>query len=94
MIWNAILILSLLLLGLCLPPLLYTLFTHKEIKRGFTPWRIVNRYRLDKIEGKNNKPYGFTMFCGKQGSGKTYSAVQYALDICNKYNALLVSNTP
>lgn len=46
------------------------------------------------MQNKNCKAFGFTMFCGKQGSGKTYSAVQYALDICRKQGALLVSNTP
>lgn len=93
MIYRLLLVLSVFALWCCMPPMLYTLITKKEIK-GFKIWRVLGRYRLDCIENKNKKPFGFAMFVGKQGSGKTYSAVQYALDICNKHGALLVSNTP
>lgn len=77
------------------PPLLFTLLTKREINNKCPAvWRAVNRYRLDQMQGKNKLSYGFTMFCGKQGGGKTYSAVQYSLDICRREGALLVSNTP
>lgn len=39
------------------------------------------------------KPEGLTIFCGSQGSGKTYSAVKYVLDLINKYpKSKLVTN--
>lgn len=38
-------------------------------------------------------PEGLTIFCGGQGSGKTYSAVKYVLDLIRKYpKSKLVTN--
>lgn len=76
-----------------LVPFVYTVIRKKEY---FTIklWRFINRFTLDRIEKVNSGIYGFTLFCGRQGAGKTYCAVQYAVDLCKKNKALLVSNTP
>lgn len=54
-----------------------------------------NNY-LIKDNGKINPPafpyYGIIGFCGKQGSGKTYSAVKLTKDLYDKYNILVISN--
>lgn len=51
---------------------------------------------LIKDNGKINPPafpyYGIIGFCGKQGSGKTYSAVKLTKDLYDKYNILVISN--
>lgn len=76
-------------------PLIYTLVKKKEIKqKNLFLAKLINRYTLDKLTLPKNKIYGFSLFCGKQGGGKTYSAVKYCYDICKKNKALLVSNTP
>ena len=74
-------------------PIIITLIKKKE---DFTIklWRFLNRYTLDRIEHLNKGIYGFTLFCGRQGAGKTYCAVEYAVDLCKKNKLLLVSNTP
>lgn len=76
-----------------LVPIIYTVIKKKEY---FTIklWRFLNRFTLDRIQKLNNGVYGFTLFCGRQGGGKTYCAIEYAVDICKKNKALLVSNTP
>lgn len=71
-----------------------TRITKKELCKGGSIYRLINRCVLDDIEGKKCKVYGFTLFCGKQGGGKTYSAVKYCYDLAVKHNALLVSNIP
>lgn len=54
-----------------------------------------NNYWI-KDNGKVNPPtfpyYGIIGFCGKQGSGKTYSAVKLTKDLFDKYNILVLSN--
>ena len=52
--------------------------------------RLVNRYVLDQIRAFGKYKYGLWLFCGKQGGGKTYSAVDYALKLSEGNN--LISN--
>ena len=76
-------------------PLIYTLVKKKEIKqKNLFISRLINRYALDVLTLPKNRIYGFSLFCGKQGGGKTYSAVKYCVDLCRKYKVVLVSNTP
>ena len=91
-----ILIISLIFvfLGLFVYPVLYSIIAKKEVKEENFIIRFINRLTLDRLNSKHNKIYGFTLFCGKQGGGKTYSAVKYCYDLCKKYGSLLVSNTP
>lgn len=62
----------------------------------FTIWifRLLERITLDRIKEKNESCFGFTLFCGRQGGGKTYSAVEYSVNLAKKYKGLLLSNTP
>lgn len=76
-------------------PLVYTLIAKKEISEKMPfMMRFVNRIILDRINIKHKLIYGFTLFVGRQGGGKTYSAVQYCYDLCQKNKSLLLSNTP
>lgn len=54
-----------------------------------------NNYWI-KDNGKINPPafpyYGIIGFCGKQGSGKTYSAVKLTKELYDNYNILVMSN--
>lgn len=54
-----------------------------------------NNYCI-KGNGKINPPafpyYGMIGFCGRQGSGKTYSAVKITKDLYDSYNILVLSN--
>lgn len=60
--------------------IIYTLIKKKELKR-FPIWcRLVNRLLLDKYNNGQHYTFGFRLYCGKQGSGKTYSAVKKALE--------------
>lgn len=95
-------ILSILLCGLLsvflfiLPVFIYTFISKKEIKQNYTKiWRFINRYFLDRINKVNqNLCFGFTLFCGRQGGGKTYSAVDYCINIAKKHKSIFISNTP
>lgn len=76
-------------------PVIYTIISKKELgAKNLFIVRLINRYTLDRLTLPKNKIYGFSLFCGKQGGGKTYSAVKYCYDICKKSKAVLVSNTP
>lgn len=76
-------------------PLIYTFISKKELgAKNLFIIRLINRYTLDRLTLPKNKIYGFSLFCGKQGGGKTYSAVKYCYDLCKKSKAVLVSNTP
>ncbi len=76
-----------------LVPTIYTVIFKKE---NFTIklWKLINRIILDTFDNKIHKYYGFVLFCGRQGGGKTYSAVKYCYDLANKSGGLIVSNTP
>lgn len=76
-----------------LVPTIYTVIIKKE---SFTikAWRLINRIILDSYDKKIHRYFGFTLFCGKQGGGKTYSAVKYCYDLAKRSGGLLVSNTP
>lgn len=40
-------------------------------------------------------PFGITVFCGKQGSGKSMSAIHYMQDLARRFpKCIFVSNTP
>lgn len=93
MMWVGILSCLLVFLFSLLFVCIYTRITNKECK-GLLLYKLINRIVLDSKNNKNCKVYGFTLFCGKQGGGKTYSAVKYAYDLAVKHNALLVSNIP
>lgn len=69
-------------------------FKRTEFKYGVGISRFINRFLLDKMDSKNNKVYGFTLFCGRQGGGKTYSAVKYICELVRKYNCKVITNTP
>ena len=75
-------------------PCACTLISKKEFTKLPIICRFVNRLTLDIIAKNPPRIHGFTLFCGKQGGGKTYCAVSYAYDICKKYGATLLSNTP
>lgn len=72
---------------------IWTRITNRECK-GAGLYRLINQCVLDDNKGKICQVYGFTLFCGKQGGGKTYSAVKYCYDMAVKHDALLVSNIP
>lgn len=45
------------------------------------------------VDKKQNKfPFGIYFFCGRQGAGKTISAVKYIKDLQKKYDCLVFSN--
>ena len=54
-----------------------------------------NNYWI-KDNGKSNPPvfpyFGIIGFCGKQGSGKTYSAVKLTKQLSDNYNIRVLSN--
>ena len=81
---------------LCLMiPFILTMIVKKEFSEKVPIIiRFINRLVLDKITLKHKKIYGFTLFCGHQGGGKTYSAVKYCYEIAKANKSLLVSNTP
>lgn len=69
----------------------------KALKNSLDPFGLfaVLKYKYDDL--KNNpthfRTFGTCVFCGAQGEGKTLSATQYILKICEKYpRAILVSN--
>ena len=51
------------------------------------------KIQFDKEHPYYFKPFGTCIFCGAQGYGKTLSAVQYVINIMEKYpRAVIVSN--
>lgn len=66
----------------------------RELRRAPALCRFINRVLLDVFEKRGNKVYGFTLFCGVQGGGKTYSAVEYIDKLVQKYHCTVISNTP
>lgn len=44
------------------------------------------------VDCENDFPTGLICFCGRQGAGKTISAVNYILELQNKFNFILYSN--
>lgn len=75
--------------------IIYTLIKKKEISEKMPFFlRFLNRFILDKFIIKHKMIYGFTLFVGSQGGGKTYSAVRYCYELCKKNGSLLLSNTP
>lgn len=77
-----------------LVPYICTVIRKKEFNFSFKTYQFINRFTLDKITNKRLELFGFSLFCGRQGGGKTYSAINYAVELAKKYNGLLVSNTP
>lgn len=75
-------------------PVIDTLVSKTELKYSFKIWRFLNRFIMDKYVDKKTWVHGFTLFCGSQGGGKTYCAVDYCVKLAKKYGGLLVSNTP
>lgn len=75
-------------------PIVQSIIEKSEIHYSNDIWKFINRLTLDKCVTKIKLNYGFTLFCGRQGGGKTYCAVKYASDLCLKNGSLLVSNTP
>ena len=75
---------------------IYTILSKKELSTKYgNIWRFFNRYTLDRVNKVNkNLCFGFSLFCGRQGGGKTYAAVTYALKLAQKHNSVLISNTP
>ena len=72
--------------------IIFTYLKKQELSTKWPLWcRFINRKILDKIIKYDTLNYGFRMYCGKQGSGKTYSAVKKALDL-TKENTNLISN--
>lgn len=58
----------------------------------FLYWVIIDIYRALK-NGKQFDLYGVTVFCGKQGSGKTISIIEYLERVRKQYpNALIGTN--
>lgn len=68
--------------------------SRRELRRAPAPCRFINRVLLDLLEKRQNPVYGFALFCGVQGGGKTYSAVQYIDSLVQKYHCNVISNTP
>lgn len=57
--------------------IIYTLFTHREISIRFPVFlRFINRFILDRLQHiKYHNKSVFSLYCGKQGCGKTYALV-------------------
>lgn len=58
--------------------------------------RFINRFVLDRLQHiEVHRQDVFTLFCGRQGTGKTYSLVQYCFDFVHsgKYKRI-ISNMP
>lgn len=78
--------------------IILTLIFKREITNNKIPLiiRFLNRFVLDKIS--DIKPHSrqvFTLFCGKQGTGKTYSMIEYVSRLMEegKYKKV-ISNIP
>lgn len=60
----------------------------------FLPYNLFRWWLYDVLTIKNRKnifnPFGFTLFCGRQGSGKTISMVKYGRDLKEKYPKCIV----
>lgn len=65
-----------------------------EIKRGLKIMKFINRFLLDVFTKVNDKVYGFTLFCGCQGGGKTYNAVRYVKELTLQKKCKVITNTP
>lgn len=55
-------------------------------------WLRALYYYLFIDKKKNNFPFGIYFFCGRQGAGKTISAVKYIKELQQKYDCLVFSN--
>lgn len=87
-------IISVLLLYIVIP-IVYTCIRKSELsERMPMSWRFTNRFLLDRFNKVHKGIYGFSLFCGRQGGGKTYCAVELALNIARSKDILLISNTP
>lgn len=62
---------------------------HELLKGTLNPVKVVDvaKYNIEfrKAHPEYFDPEGILVFCGPQGSGKTLSAVQYALKLCQEY---------
>lgn len=68
-----------------------------NLKIRFMPYDLFRWYLYDIVNVKNVafvfRPYGFTIFVGPQGAGKTTSMVKYLLDLKAKYpKCIIVTN--
>lgn len=69
----------------------------KDFRNSFNIVNLIDSIKFKIDFNKSNpdyfRPEGLTVFCGPQGSGKTYSAVKYVIDLVNKYpKSILVTN--
>lgn len=68
-----------------------------SLKIRFMPYDLVRWFLYDIMNAKNTRkvfrPYGFTIFVGPQGAGKTTSMIKYCFDQKKKYpKSKLVTN--
>ncbi len=69
----------------------------RNLRIKFLPYNLIRWWIVDILNIKNGdgsfKPYGFSIFCGRQGTGKTVSMIQYLFNIHRRYpKALIVTN--
>lgn len=69
----------------------------KALRNSLDPINLINTIKFRLHDKKYHPTYfrtfGTCVFCGAQGEGKTLSAVQYVLKLCQKYpRSILVSN--
>ena len=58
----------------------------------FFKWKIIDLYRLIK-HGKQFREFGLTLYCGRQGSGKTIGIVHYLEEMRSLYpKAIIITN--
>ncbi len=69
----------------------------EELKIRFLPYNLLRWWLYDLVNAKNIakvfQPYGFTIFVGPQGAGKTTAMVKYLQDNKKRYpNCMIVTN--
>lgn len=75
-------------------PFWVTPFQLERLRIRFKPYDLLRWFYWDFLTRKDRAldftPYGFTIFVGRQGSGKTISMVQYLNDMHRKYPHCLI----
>lgn len=64
-----------------------------ELDIRFKPYDFLRWFMVDRLRGSDGtfKEYGFTFYCGRQGSGKTISMVHYLNRMKKKYPECIIA---
>lgn len=96
-LWSVVILIVLFFLGSRINPFHMTpaYLANKQYK--FLPYDLLRWLLYDFVTRKRNsgvfKPFGFTIFCGPQGCGKTTSMIKYLWDMKQRYpECLIVTN--